>query len=128
MAWKCSTCGFENEPSKTICDGGCGYIRFGIVVFTAKSTGCSVKMGVDTSVGKRLLATFAGDDARYASEPQFHLAKDMSLGKWFVIHDSAAKNPTFLNGSTLSAKSPLDSGSLLSIGPERLQLSVKIEV
>jgi len=85
-------------------------------------------MGIDTRIGKRLLATFAGDDAQYASDPQFHLVKDMSLGRWLILPDGAAKNPTFLNGRTLSEKTTLENGAVISVGPERLQLSVKIEV
>src|SRR3954463_15178388 len=118
MTWKCSTCGFENDKIKTICDGGCGYIRFGKVILTSKVTRRCVELNIDTSFGKNLLA-FAGEDARFASEPQFHVMKDTTVGKWFIVPDEAVKNPTFLNGFILSAKAALRSGLIISVGPER---------
>ncbi|NBQ67632.1 MAG: hypothetical protein EBU46_01895 [Nitrosomonadaceae bacterium] len=91
-------------------------------------TGKCISMTIDTIVGKRLLSGIGGDDSRYASEPQFHLVKDLAHGRWLVVHDSGAKNPTFLNGRLLSVPTPIEAEAVLTIGPERLKLKVSIEL
>ena len=128
MQWKCANCGFENSPGKSVCEGGCGNARFGKLVLIGSETGKSLCMTIDTIVGKRLLSGIGGEDSRYASEPQFHFVKDLTHGRWLVVHDSGAKNPTFLNGRLLSAPTPIEAEAVLTIGPERLKLKVNIEL
>jgi hypothetical protein len=97
-------------------------------VLTGTATGKSICMTIDTTVGKRLLSGIGGDDSRYASEPQFHFVKDSTIGRWLVVHDSGAKNPTFLNGRHLTVPTSVEREALLTIGPERLKLKVTIEL
>ena len=111
-----------------MCEGGCGNARFGKLVLIGSETGKSLRMTIDTIVGKHLLSGIGGDDSRYASEPQFHFVKDLAFGRWLVVHDSSAKNPTFLNGRLLSVPTPLEAEAVLTIGPERLKLKVTIEL
>ncbi len=83
-------------------------------------------MTIDTEVGRYLLA-FAGEDARFAANPQFRLQRHSGLKSWAVVHDAAARNPTFLNGLALPAEAAaVKTGDVLSVGPERIPLRVEI--
>lgn len=129
MGWKCPRCGFEdNSESSRNCSGGCGYVRIPrTVTLTSAATGQRISISVDTVVGKYLLKTFAGDEHIYASEPQFKIVKDAALGCWAIEHLESAKNPTFCNGSSLAAgPTALPDGCIISLGPERMKLTVSL--
>jgi hypothetical protein len=129
MPWKCPRCGFDANENVRPCSGGCGYIRFpSAVVLASVATGRQISMSVETVVGKYLLKSFAGEDAVYASDPQFRFYKDEIKGSWVVEHLNGAKNPTFCDGeSVVAAATPLHEGSVISIGPERMKLVVHFE-
>jgi hypothetical protein len=130
MSWKCPCCGYEaNGDDSRLCAGGCGYVRLPrIVVLTSNSTGKQITLSVETTVGKYLLRSFAGDEAVYASEPQFAIYKDTALASWAIKHLEGAKNPTFCDGvCILTAPAPLHDGSVVSIGSERMKLSIRLE-
>jgi hypothetical protein len=130
MSWKCPCCGFEaNTDDSRQCAGGCGYVRIPrSVALTSSATGKQITISVETTVGKYLLKSFAGEESVFASEPQFRIYKDQGLGSWAIQHLDGAKNPTFCDGaSVISAPTPLHDGSVVSIGPERMKLSVRLE-
>ena len=127
MTWKCPNCGFDaNEDENLECTGGCGYVRLAeCVTLTGEATGQSVRMKLDTSVGKYLLRKAVGDDYVYAAEPQFRVYKDSALAAWAIRHDLHADNPTYLNGEPLDAEpKPLTDGAIISIGPEKAKVTV----
>ena len=127
MSWKCENCGFEaNADGKVACEA-CGYCEGQILVLQSTETGKQIRIRITTAVGKHLLRTFAGEEARFASEKQFRAARDTDTGAWIIEHAPDAKNPTFLNGSKLEACAPVESGACISIGPERMRLVVSIE-
>lgn len=129
MTWKCTCCGYEeNADESRQCAGGCGYVRLPqAVVLTSTATGKGIRMSVDTTVGKYLLQSFAGDEAVFASEPQFKIFKDMVAGGWSIQHLDGAKNPTFCDGlSIVAGPALLNEGSVVSIGPERMRLAVEL--
>ena len=97
-------------------------------MLTASATGKTMTLGVDTVVGKGTLRPLGAPDYIYASEPQFHILREVTTGEWIVVPDGAAKNPTFLNGGALAGKSALRDGAILSIGPARLKLTVTIQL
>jgi len=130
MQWKCPKCGFEaNPPNSRSCGLQCGYDRIHRrVLLIASGTSRQIAMSVDTLVGKHLLRSFAGDDAVYASDPQFKIYKDAVMAGWALQHVSTAKNPTFCNGSPATdAPVLLSDGGTVSIGPERMRLTVRLE-
>ena len=126
MSWKCPECGLENTDGTRACDG-CGVIRWGKLVLTSETTHLEITIGVDTVVGKRLLCSFAGDEAVYASEPQFAVQRDAPRRGWTISHDVRAKNPTYLNGSALASPMLLADGNVVSIGPEKMRLRVRLQ-
>jgi hypothetical protein len=127
MAWKCPQCGFVHESDAARVCEACGYVRApGTLVLVAEQTRRSLQVGVDTAIGKELLETFAGADHAYAADPQFLLARDPVRGGWSIAPAPGAVNPTFLNGAELgAAPAPLESGAVITIGPERLRLRVE---
>ena len=129
MAWKCPQCGFLHEDESASQCEACGFSRGGgRLVLIAEGTGSRLAVGVDTEIGRILLQTFAGEDHVYASEPQFHLARDPAGGAWSIAPAPGAKNPTYLNGVALGgAPTPLTPGAVISIGPTRLRLRVENE-
>lgn len=128
MSWKCPECGFEgNTDTRPVCDG-CGYADCGTLALLAVDTGEWMRLSIDTAVGRRLLRTFAGSDAAYASDPQFWLRRDPERGGWTVTHASDAHNPSYAGGTPIgSSPTPVEPGATLSIGPDRLRLRVSIE-
>lgn len=129
MAWKCPQCGFVQADAAVARCEACGFVRGGgRLVLVAEGTGKRLTVGVDTSVGKHLLRTFAGDDHVYAADPQFLLARDPDAGGWSIAPAPGATNPTFLNGAALgTGPAPLPPGAVISIGPTRLRLRVENE-
>ena len=129
MSWKCPDCGSANADDARNCAGGCGYVRLArTVVLLASDTGKQIALSIDTTLGKYLLQSFAGDDAVFASEPQFKIYKDLARGCWAIQHVDGAKNPTFCDGVSIAAgPMPLNDGSVVSIGAERMKLAIRLE-
>ena len=128
MTWKCPQCGFAANPERVRTCEGCGHVHFGNIVLVSAETGKQIRMSIDTTVGQGILKTFAGDDAKYASDPQFRLYKDATLASWAIAKIPTAHNPTFLNGSPLTdAPAKLEDGAVISIGAEKMKLNVKFE-
>lgn len=122
MTWTCPKCGLASAESRQLCEG-CGHAR--PLVLRCAETGRELRMNVETVVGRRLLRTLGSDEAQFASEPQFHLRPDLTHGCWVVEHVAGAANTTFLDGVTLAAPTPLQTGSILSLGLDKLKLSVQ---
>jgi hypothetical protein len=127
MSWKCPECGTEiPDIAGNGCDA-CGYIRYGTLILASEASGKELQIRIDTSVTGYLLKGLAGEDSRYASVDQFRVYRDSAIKSWAVRHTPEAKNPTCLNGKPLeSVAAPLKEGDVLSIGPERLRLKIKI--
>lgn len=127
MAWKCQQCGHENDGSGNTCQG-CGTVRPGNVVLVSEATGKKASMRINTDVGKYLFRSLVGDDAKYASDPQFHLMCDRATGVWTIQHDGKARNPTFLDGTQLPGEpTALSDGGVVTIGADKARLTVKME-
>lgn len=126
MPWKCPSCGYENAEAASECAGGCGYAPIpSHLKLRSQLTGKLLAISITTTFGKSLLLSFAGDDALYASEPQFVIRKDAGRGGWFLEHAATAKNPTFVNGTPTGGEPhKLDAMHVVSIGPEKMQLEV----
>jgi hypothetical protein len=126
MPWKCPSCGFDNAEANEECAGGCGYMTVpSRLHLTSQVTGKLLAISITTTFGKSLLLSFAGDDAIYASEPQFMIRKDTGRGGWFLEHAATAKNPTCVNGTAVGADSrKLDGTQVVSIGPDKMKLEV----
>lgn len=127
MSWKCKNCGFEVNPEGKVACEACGYREGVVLVLQSSQTAAQIRIRITTTVGKHLLQTFAGEETRFASERQFHVARDPDTGAWMIEHAPDAKNPTFLNGSKLEARASLEPGACISIGPEKMRLVVSIE-
>src|SRR3954470_23979556 len=84
MTWKCTQCGFAANPPRVRTCEGCGHVNFGHVVLVSPDTTKQIRMSIDTAVGSGILRTFAGDDVKYASDPQFRLYKDTTLAAWAI--------------------------------------------
>ena len=85
-------------------------------------------MSIDTELGKQNLAKLVGDEAQYAAAPQFLLKRDAGTGRWNVSHASGAKNPTFVNGVQLAdVPAVISDGDVISVGPEKAKVHVRIE-
>jgi hypothetical protein len=127
MAWKCPQCGMvhENEAVR-VCEA-CGFVRdAGTLVLVSETTLGRLQVGVDTAIGRELLATFAGPDHVFAEDPQFLLARDPLNGGWTIAAAPGTTNPTCVNGAALgNAPTPLQPGALISIGPDELCLRVE---
>ena len=127
MVWKCNDCGFDANPDSELKCEACGHSESTILTLTSKATGKSIEMRIATVVGKQLLKSFVSDESRFASEFQFQLSRNTANGDWTVTHDSSAVNPTFLNGKPLTGKAVVNDGSILSIGAEKILLTVGIK-
>ena len=127
MRWKCPSCGFDNDVPHPECKGGCGYEPIPMKLsLVAATTGKAMTISITTTFCKDLLRSFAGDEAVYASNPQFVIKKDVEAGGWFLEHAPSAKNPTFVNGSTaVSAHCKLQGSHFVTIGPEKMRLEVR---
>jgi hypothetical protein len=125
--WKCPSCGFDNDAGVRECQGGCGYEAIpGKLTLVAVATGREISISITTSFGKDLLRAFAGEDAVYASNPQFLIKKDHTAGGWFLEHAATAKNPTFVNGTSAAAgRCKLESDTCVTLGPEKMRLTVR---
>jgi hypothetical protein len=109
------------------CDS-CGDVRYGRLVLRCVGSEGALVANLDTEVGAGLLRTLSADDARFASSPQFTLMRDAELGSWAIRANESAVNPTFLNGAAVAGgPAAIRDGDVISIGPERMKLTVHIE-
>ncbi len=129
MSWKCPECGLVNErETPRICEG-CGKADLGVLTLRCEATGKKLRMSMSTDVGRTLLKSLAGEDARFASEPQFRLTKDEARGAWVVQTSATATNPTRLHGAPLTAEpAPLAAGHVLSVGSRTTPGSEKLRL
>ena len=127
MTWTCSKCGGSNADTTRIC-GDCGHVDYYRLVLLGVSTSNRRAFTIDTPMTDRLLQALVGDDARFASPLQFTLRREAATGGWMLSHESAATNPTFVNGAPVVAgEIALNAGDAISIGPKRAKLSVVLE-
>ena len=119
MGWKCQDCGAENPDEKIECFS-CGHLLFNPLKLVSIDTeGESKNIKLELFVGKKLLAEFAGDDVKFASEPQFQVFPNSSK-EWVLQIVKSAKNPTFINGSKpIENDTVLRQGDIISIGSRR---------
>jgi hypothetical protein len=128
MPWKCPHCGLENYEAVDACAAMCGHVRPIRLVLTAKATGRELRFNVDSDVGRTGLQHAGGDEAKFASQPQFKVYRDTAQARWLLVHCRTATNPTCLNAAPLDYNpQPLSDGDIISIGPLRLQLHVRLE-
>ena len=128
MSWTCPSCGVDNALSAATCAICMRPQKVITVVLTSAATGLARVVRIPTVFGRRLLAILAGDDARFASEPQFDLLRDEAGTGWLVRHHQDARNPTFYDGAAVGPiPVPIGDGGTLSIGPTRLRLIVRLE-
>ena len=99
-----------------------------VVLLTSKLTGRARKVRITTRFGRRVLMMIAGDEAVYASEPQFELLKDTAVGLWLLRHVATATHPTYYDGRPVDDDLvPILTGGQISIGPNRMKLTVTLE-
>ena len=136
MAWTCSKCGQENRvDTPRVCEA-CGAVILGSIVLTGEA-GKEIVLRMDADVGKATMRSLAGDDGRFASDPQFRLKKDEALKAWTIITNKSATNPTALNGTPCpdDAPTPIKSGDTIAIGSRKtpgvekakLQVTIRYE-
>lgn len=128
MAWKCPQCGFDSNADDSSVCAGCGFTKFPRGIRLTTAGGETIEFSIETAVGKYMLKNPVGEESKYASEEQFRIVKNHSSGKWAVEHAPAAVNPTFVNGSDISAsgKTDVETGSIISIGPDFCKLEVEV--
>ncbi|MFO0954020.1 MAG: hypothetical protein U0835_23275 [Isosphaeraceae bacterium] len=129
MEVKCRVCGTINHFEEGACAGGCGNVLMKqTVVLSSSATGSKRKNSISSKFGRKLLASLAGEEAVYASEPQFELIKDTAEGRWLIRHVPTAKNPTYYDGRAVGVDPvPVKAGGQISIGPDRMKLNVSFE-
>lgn len=132
MGWKCPDCGAENPGERIECFS-CGYLLFSPLKLVSVDTeGESKKIKLSLVVGKKLLNEFAGEDAQFASEPQFRVSPNV-LKEWVLETIKSAKNPTFINGSEpVEDQTVLQQGDIITIGSrkgnkDKMKLIVHLE-
>jgi len=127
MSWKCSSCGFDNESTVTVC-ASCAAARPAKLKLLGPDGNGLVTAGITTEVGRRLLSKSASDEIRFVSDPQFKLIKDPASGTWQIYHVAEAKNMTHLNGTPLGDQTlPLEDGSVVTVGPDKMKLTVQFD-
>ncbi len=127
MSWRCPESGTENDDHAAKCLG-CGYVRYGRLVLLSPSNGKEIRTNIDLLIGKTLLKAVVGDEARFASEPQFKLARSEEQASWLVLPNPKAVNATFVNGvkaADLGVK--IAGGSEITIGTDKARLKVRVE-
>jgi hypothetical protein len=126
--WSCPKCGTEHGVGERRCTGCGDYVRLPRTLILASiATGKVVRMNVGVAVGRAMLLQLGDPDAKYASEPQFLIDRDESAGAWLVRTHPAARNATWYDGAPLTGARALASGGLISLGAERLRLTVTLE-
>ena len=85
-------------------------------------------MNIDTTVGKALLKRLVGDEARFASEPQFCIRRCDDQAAWLVVPDRKAVNATYVDGVRVAETGvKVTAGSEITIGPDKARLKVKVQ-
>lgn len=85
-------------------------------------------MNIDGPVGKSLLRRAVGDDARFASEPQFHLSRCEDNSSWLIRQEAKAVNATLMNGVAITEEgTKLTTGAEITIGVDKARLRVRVE-
>jgi hypothetical protein len=124
MGWFCSACGHENEDARYAC-AACDLMRRILLSLVCVKTGKRIEARIETAVGRAILMTIDPEDGKFASELQFSLKRDPSLG-WAIQANPSAVNPTLLDRTPLGdAPAKLESGAVVSIGPK---LEMKVEM
>ena len=133
MGWDCKECGAEENPDESIECYSCGFLLFHPLKLVSTDTGReSRKIKLKLAFGKKLLDEFAGEDAQFASEPQFRGFPN-PLKQWVLETVQSVKNPTFINGSEpIEDQTVLHQGDIISIGSRRgnedkMKLMVHVE-
>ena len=128
MPWECGHCHFDANPDADRQCQACLRRRIArSVVLVDKSSGREQRTNLAASVGRRLLRKIS-DDAHYASDPQFDLLRDEEAGAWLVRHCGTAANPTYYDGRPLGGDpQPIDEGGAISVGAERMMLTVRLQ-
>ncbi len=128
LTWKCPECGHDaNREGQVECTG-CGYMRIPptLILRAAPPAEGSIRMNLKTAVGRNLMRSLVGEDAKYSFEPQFHVERSTRHGGWTICHAPVATNPTYLDGRPLGREPRLLSpGSVISIGPEKSRVIVE---
>jgi hypothetical protein len=125
---KCQSCGTINDKAIGPCQGGCGRVFMAEAVRLAGArSGQSREFRLSTPIGRRLLELIAGDEAVYASEPQFEIIKNKAAGRWMIRHIPTAVHPTYYNGHPIEGEPvPIETGGAITIGPVRTKLNVAL--
>ena len=99
------------------------------LVLVSEETGQEKTFNLKQFLGKSLLQSFAGEDAKYAGEPQFSVFPNADK-EWVLEKDEKAENPTFYNGAELTEDTVvLKNGDTISIGSRTSDTQVmKIKV
>ncbi len=127
MSWSCPDCGFESNEDTVIQCVACGKTRMPRTVVLAGESAYKLSMNISTTCSQALLKDVGGEDSRYASSPQFEIVRDDTEGCWWIRHDESATNPTCVNGEPVTEPHRLDTGDVISIGPEKMKLCVTLE-
>ena len=124
---RCGHCGYEANPPDWRACLSCGDVRLGPLRLVSADTGRHLCVRIGTTVGGRLLRTFAGEAAHYAAAEQFRLDRDAARGVWTVCAAPGTPNTTRLNGSPLAVGVPteLPDGAVLSLPRDTLRLTVQ---
>jgi hypothetical protein len=99
-----------------------------LVTLVSKATGQNRTIRITTLLGRRVLRMIAGDEAVFASEPQFELLKDTAAGLWLLRHVATAAHPTYYDGRAVGSDPvTVFTGGLISIGADRMKMTVNLE-
>ncbi len=102
----------------------CGFLECGVLRLRGTHGPLDFRLG--TQVGRPLLRTAIGDDARFADHHQFTLLRDPDRG--WLVEAVGTKSPTLLQGTELriGVSRPLVEGDLLSIGRSSASMTVEL--
>ena len=85
------------------------------LVVSGVKTGQQMSFGINSKIGRSVLKSICGDDAKYADNAmQFSVERDGN--DWFVVPNATAKYPTGLNKKKLVNRTRLTEGDTLCIG------------
>lgn len=112
-------------------------VRFKTAAPEAESgKGDAMLIGVSTDIGKHIMQFWGGDDARFASEPQFRLLRtptgwQIAPPSTPVVNKTYVREPgpmagTWLDPVLLDAARPVRDGTVVTIGLDRMQMSLDL--